>query len=53
MTIQQLKKLIENVPDTHEVYFEYDGPDTYSERPADDVVVYENYIVIVEGVLGQ
>jgi len=53
MTVKELKKILENVPDTHIVCYEYDGPETLTEVDAADYVLYEDRILLVGSVVGQ
>lgn len=39
MTVRELKKLLENVPDNFEVRYEYDGPETTADIMAKGLLV--------------
>jgi hypothetical protein len=53
LTVKELKKILEALPDDMIVCYEYDGPDTHTEIEAADYVVYSDRIILVEKVLGQ
>lgn len=51
MTVEDLKKILENLPDDMQVCYEYDGPDANTEVDAGACIIFEDRILLVEKVV--